>query len=396
MKIRIQSPAKWVFIPLFILSFNLTAQIRVEKIPDTTKASNGLVFCLPLTRVNAEVIVEKTIYTKGELADFTAEFLGTSDIIAENKTTYKIRDLIISTQAEPDVSQYYVLTKKSSFPWIQKEARVNLTRDGLLHSINWKNDECSFDQVMPSVRAFNWDHSAPVQDNQSYFTYHLNTSIINPVKVNLPFTDTNVNQIGVPAPPVQTVAKPKEMTPRDKARESALELGRIRDAKEKLLSGYQEISYERGTLKLMTDQLQKMEEQILQQFKGSRTTEVLRYEYSCVPKEIQEEPISLFRFSTTEGVIEVNSDRGEPIALGFIKGKTSLGPTPEIKGKKKGFGIPFRMPNTAECTIIQGTEEVFRSRITIAQFGEISRLPEKVKRVLFYPETGGIKSLLKD
>jgi len=54
------------------------------------------------------------------------------------------------------------------------------------------------------------------------------------------------------------------------------------------------------------------------------------------------------------------------------------------------------MPNTAECTIIQGTEEVFRSRITIAQFGEISRLPEKVKRVLFYPETGGIKSLLKE
>lgn len=384
----------WIMILLMISGISLHAQIRVEKIPDTTKAGNGLVFCLPQTRVLAEVIIEKTVSTRGELSEFTQEFLGTNDIIRESKIQYAIQDLIISTQAEPDVSQYYVLTKKNRFPWLSKESRVNLTRDGLLHSINWKSDECRFEQVMPSVRAFNWDHKAPGPETSTYFTYHLNTNLITPVKVSLPFTDTTVNP--PEAKPLPDKNPPAEMSLRDKARESALELSRIRDAKEKLLSGYQEISYDPGTLKLMTEQLQKMEEHILQQFKGSQKTETLRYEYSCVPAVNQEEPIVLFRFSPTLGICDIQSGLGEAISLGFIKGKTTVGATPEIKGKRKGFGIPFRLPNTAECTIIQGTEEVFRSRITIAQFGEISRLPEKVKRVLFYPETGGIKSLLKD
>lgn len=382
------------FLVIFLtVGFVAKSQIRVEKIPDTIKAGNGIVFCLPQTRVQVEVIVEKAILTKGDLSEFSSEFLGTNEIISENKTVYAIKDIVVSTYSEPDVTQYYLLVQKPSLLGIRKVSRVNLTPGGMLHSINWRNEECNYEQTMPSVRAFNWDHLAPRQENPSYFTYHLNTNILNPQKVVLPSTDSSAF---IPEAVSVVVDTPKQMSTRDKARESAQELARIRDSKEKLLSGYQEISYEKGTLQLMANQLQQMEEQLLRQFKGSRETEILRYEYSCVPKEKQENNIELFRFSSSKGILANNSNEGDIVALGFITGKKGAYTGQEIKGKRKGFGIPFRMPNTAECIIYFANEEVFRSRITIAQFGEVARLPEKIKRVLFYPETGGIKSLLKD
>ncbi len=388
---------KKVSIAIIFLSiaFQLNAQFLVRNVKDslTLKEGKGIIFCLPKTSVDVEIIVEKKIYAKGPYAEFARELLGTNDVVSENNAKYSIKEIIISTHPEPDPDQFYVIRRKNCFFSQGKLSQINLTSGGYIKAINLENENAPVSNF-PAVISFSPDHLIPGQESPEHFTYQLNNGLIDPPKEVFQIADSNGNVLPFNLP-LSNVKK--EQSLEETAKGAAKDLAQIRDNRNKLLSGYQETNYEKGTLELMTSQLKTMEDKILTLFRGTLRVEKLSYKYSISPSKTDSLSNPLCYFSSKNGISESANSNNEAIRLKFNK----LHPTEIIdtivskkKSKNANKGIPYRISSDTECQLFAGNKVIFITKLLIAQYGRIGRLPENVKSVEFFPESGGIKRMV--
>nr|MCU0410534.1 DUF4831 family protein [Bacteroidales bacterium] len=74
------------------------------------KVTDGsIVYALPLTVLEFDIITERTIEIPGPYSEFAKEMIGLEDVIADENEIWSLRDVTLRTVEELDPSQYYVI-----------------------------------------------------------------------------------------------------------------------------------------------------------------------------------------------------------------------------------------------------------------------------------------------
>ena len=84
-------------------SFYANAQyITTHAKNDFSKQTDGIYYYLPRNVLRIDIMVEQTDYHKGPLAEYAEQMLGVYDYIRTDGVSYSIKDIKISTIAQPD------------------------------------------------------------------------------------------------------------------------------------------------------------------------------------------------------------------------------------------------------------------------------------------------------
>jgi hypothetical protein len=189
-----------------------------------------------------------------------------------------------------------------------------------------------------------------------------------------------------------------EKSPEQKAKEAADFISKIKDNRFNLITGYQEVNYNRETLEYMDTQLKIMEKEYMKLFTGISVHKTLNFRYKYIPiaNQINTE-IPIFKFSRTKGTMDLDESGGKVITIKIQRvGNTNtvssyLGRAPK---EEKEQGIYYRIPELARVIVKLDDNSTEDTQCLVNQLGLVTNLPVDKWKVLFHEETGGIKGLL--
>lgn len=371
------------------------AQVNVYQVKNTSAkpVRNGVFYVLPRTVLKIDVLLKTEENLKGPFSEYADELLGLDNAIKFDFTGYYIENIDISPVAEPDPDQvYYIETGERSSKDF-KSLMVAMNEAGFLVSAsNTDNQETVAGLGESEVLMF--DERSMNQGNKSGF-YALRN-----VKSE---TDTIVRKITVDTALVEKFVyrtKLVEKNPKEQALETVNLLEETRESRLKLLTGFQETAYDAGTMAYMDKQLQKLENNYLDLFRGKtiRSYKIHTFYYTPSSEPEKDEPV-LFRFSKGTGITSPRSGTGDEITLDLILNESALIAgefhTPQ-KDESNLSGIAYRIPGVARCIIKNESELLVDKVVTISQFGGVKRLPAQKFKADFNPSTGGIKTVRFD
>ncbi|MCX6270119.1 MAG: DUF4831 family protein [Bacteroidetes bacterium] len=379
----------FLFIPLVSIG-----QIKVSPLHDSLLIvhKEGITYSLPRTRLTIDVTLSKITREKGLFSEYARQFLGIDNAISKNSVTYEIIAIHVSPEQEPDPGQVFLIEQKKTFPYLRKSPLViTYTPQGFLSSINWPSMEAGQNPYVENSRNFGMDSRFEKNEKKPQPVYYLNKAAFQkeekqPVRIDS----------AIQAPLRKPVFKmdPVEVQRIDQAREVLETLNTIRENRQKLASGYQEITYENGTIRLMMDQLNELEDNLVKLFTGTSREEIKNFTLSFLPEPGDSTAKLLAYINETAGIQQEASEGSRMITIKVTP--TLRFPTFSVKpdkSVKKYEGLVYRIPNMAECRIFVGNQTVFTGQFIINQLGQTAALPSSTNHIILYPETGGIKSV---
>ncbi len=371
----------------------LPAQVKVfhlSELNDTIQRE-GVFYSLPRTFIKVDVSVKKAENIKGPYSVYANKFLGLKNVINNNSVTYKISDIKISTFSEPDPGQYYFVDiqeqkSEEKNKKIKKQLRslIYLNEAGLIESVNIKPDEKKSDETIYSEKSEKHDYP-------DLFKYYADANLFERIDTIIETVDMDTITIEKQVLKKTMVTKSLEQ----KAQEAADYIIKVKESRYNLISGYQEVSYDAGSIEYMNKQLENLENEYLTLFTGITLNKTLKYSYTYLPEIEKKGNISpLFNFYKKQGVIDVSNPGGEKVVIQVIR-KTYTQKLHNYFAKNKTikkFGFYYRIPEYADVIILYNGKVQASSRCLISQFGVVTQLPDGNPRIQFYSETGGIKS----
>lgn len=367
---------------------NLEEKPGEEGKKETIK-KEGVYYALPRTSVIVNVAVKKTSSFRGPYADFASRYLGIKNVIEKNESVYDIQDIKISTFYEPDPSQFYFVEFDDENSRSARKIMMELTEAGLIANVN---NSSKFN----SSRDLTYVVDKESSDLSKTFKYFPDQNLYEKV-------DTIIEEVTRDTVTIKKrVLKRKmvEKTMEQKAREAADFILKVREQKMNLITGYQETPYSKETMEYMFQELENMENDYLKLFTGMQTTQVLNYRYSFMPEKdsvLIRRP--LFRFSSREGVKDLNSEKGNVVYLQLdpkniaekMEEHMRINNTQAQNHHKNGFY--YRMPATANISVWLDNKLKAEALYPISQFGVVNALPNRYDKIRFYPSTGMIKTI---
>lgn len=368
----------FIFIFFLLIPFSLFSQVRVTKVDDSfnPQGKNGLIYALPRAVVQVEVLVEQKELLAGPLKNYAEEFLGISNYIRQDGFEYSLKDIRISTLAEPDPDQYYFVEqgpKSSKETW---ESSFSLNGIGMITSVGSSLAEPGQSEAI----AGSLSEDELMQIFRNYADLNLYARV-----------DTIVRRISIDTITIEDYTFKTTMTEKPlevKAREVAEMIGRIREGRLNLITGFQEVNYSEGTMRFMNDELLKMENEYMRLFVGAVKTSKLTYTFTYVPgPESLGTPVGLFRLSETSGISR-GGGQGEQ-AMVLIE---SIGSDEAEQMQGSGNGLHYRIPRQADINILFQGETIGSLRTAIPQLGHVAALPPEAADIEFDGNTGGVKA----
>lgn len=363
-------------------------QINVVKLSGTQEASkeNGLYYALPRTFVKVDVVVNKTERIKGPYAGFAEKYLGLTNVIENNSTSYQITEFKLSTYTEPDPKEFYFVEVKNICSKKFSRFRLALEESGIIAGTKPVADT---EASAKPVYVFEEESTVLPDLFMSYADLNLFEKV-----------DTIIEKVNVDSITVEKMTLKRSLvakTPEQKAKDAADYIIKVKDNRFNLISGFQEVNYDKETFKYMNEELEKMENEYRKLFTGLVFTKQITYSFVYLPdagKTVDSVP--LFRFSTLHGVLETGDAYGEPVYIAIKKsGNTQALQTFQAKKdslKTKQHGFYYRIPDYAEVKLYNSNTEDYKGKFLISQYGVLSFMPAGIKRFDVYPETGSLKS----
>lgn len=321
------------------------------------QANEAITYYLPKTAVHVNVVIEKTNYTPGLLAEYAQRYMRLDNVSLEPSTTYRIISTSMYTTAEPDTAKLFTLSiDKNHFI-----NNVSKTDKGILLAINGEGKD---NTVIPS-----FTHSKPQR-------------ILNPKE----FMSQDILS-------ATSSAKMAELT--------ANEIFEIRDSRTQLARGEADFMPKDGAqLKLMMSQLDIQENALTQVFAGVTTKDTTMTSITFVPNtEVEKHP--LFRFSKYYGIVDNDDLAGAPYYIKVVKKKT-FNDEPVIESKKEkkdknDIGLRVNIPAKMDITIFNGTGNTLaKQQFQAPQFGKLEALSGELfgkkqsSKLILNPQTGAI------
>lgn len=382
---------------LMIKSLDLSAQITTYAVSDPQQFSgkHGLFYSLPKIYFNIEVNVEKISRYRGPLSNYAFYYLGIERMINENSVSYELNDVILVPQSSPDPEHLYFIEYGVKEAKEERAIEFELTKNGFLvySGINCLYNEEYF-KVNETKDVGHLKVPPDEADEKELFHYFATYNSVEKIDTIISFltTDTGV----VEHVEYNTTLVPKTLSQR--AKEAADQVIKIRENRFNLLTGYQEVNYEHGTIAYMDGQLKEMEEAYISLFKGLEIVKEHQLSFFYTPEaDNQGKQEVLFRFSSDEGTKNATSSSGEPVYIVF----ETLGPFWGVGSKindssiqQENNGYVYRIPELCRVKIIFRSDVLFCEDFVITQFGATVVISSTEKINLdFYPGTGGIRKL---
>lgn len=342
---------------------------------------NGLrnyttIYALPKSGIKVNVKVTKTVLKKGPFSNYAQTMLGLTDVISRNETIWEIKQVEFESFPLLDTNHVYIIETNS----IENKLKIELTENSFLKAVNpplIKNKEI---EKTIEIKEFE-------QKKQG-------RSI------------TNFNDILLP----------KSVLTKASSREKADELSRLIlnqrvDLAATLIGdGYTETIAEGSALRIMVDEIKRLQQEYLLMFKGITKEESFDFSFEFIPDEPRKVTQTiLFRFSKENGLVAKDDMSGEPVLLEidskenmnelnlFCKNQNYL-----LRAEKNGIennGLFYRIPEKVIVRLLEDNNEIAKKDLLLPQFGVVNSLPEKYLddniSIEFFPELGSIKKIQK-
>jgi hypothetical protein len=185
-----------------------------------------------------------------------------------------------------------------------------------------------------------------------------------------------------------------------KAREAADYLFRLRKKRAyTILNPSDGVPEDGKGYEVFIQQVEKLEKEYVSLFVGKSFQTEKEFTFNYIPGNDNVKNEVLFRFSEEKGVLPKTDISGKPISIEMIKDQKLYSsienifqPTGPNSGKS---GLFYRIPVTSTITISEGINNLYSGRISVAQFGLITPVPELLIRedcsLNFDPVTGSLK-----
>ena len=157
----------------------------------------------------------------------------------------------------------------------------------------------------------------------------------------------------------------------EKAEDMANLILKIRKRKLKLMMGEYEYHPEGAALKVIVEELEKQEAELMSNFIGKRFRETQHYTYSFTPAgSVSKE---LLWFSDEKGVSDAPKSGANAISVSIMMKETTQ--IADSKPEKVTNRIYFRSPVTTQVSVKIGNTVLADSKIPVYQAGQIQLLP---------------------
>lgn len=376
---------------LVIPVIQVSGQVKVTHVETGADKPDGkgVFYILPRTVVQVDVTVSTQKHLKGPLSEYAEEFFGIDDAVKYDYTTYEMEDVQIGTFTEPDPGQIYFIEPRGTSSKEMKTLTVQLNRAGFLLSANNMDQELSQEKETETVEEF-IGADGKVKSPAFFIDGKVRTKV-----------DTIIRRAVVDTIVTEQVfyrSRIIQKTGKELAVEMLNKLGKIREDRYKLLTGYQETAYPAEAVEYMDKQLKTLENEIMALFRGKVFTTYNSYTFYYTPAVDElSKAHTLFNFSNSTGLTEAGSSTGEKVMI-----KATGQGLAEVLGKFPGSdakedeqsGIFYRIPATCRITVDWDGEILADERVTVNQAGVVRNLQDRNFKADFYPETGGVKSVI--
>jgi len=383
-----------VFFVFSAVSYSQINVIRVDNdaMPQT---GEGCFYSLPRTVVRIEVRIDRIENYKGPYADYALRYLGLKNVVFSNSVEYHISDISITTYPEPDPDQYYFVELGGKVSKGEQSAVLSLNNAGLILGTIPEIK----DTIVKRVNLINQDVPSLESASDAFgelFKYSTDVSVFEKI-------DTIIRKVSIDTMTLEQQYFKRTMvekSPEQKAKEAADFISKIKDNRFNLISGYQEVNYNRETLEYMDAQLKQLEKDYLKLFTGVNLHKTLTFNFKYIPLSNQiNTEIPLFKFLQTRGIIDLDAPGGKVITIKIQRvGNTTMVASYLKRAEKetKVHGFYYRIPELARVTVKLDEFTQEETQCLVDQLGLVTFLPANKWKVRFYEETGGIKGLQMD
>jgi hypothetical protein len=361
----------YVFIPALMavaagcsnLPVKTADDIVVLPLGGEVKVTEGsIVYALPLTVLQFDVIAEKMIEVPGPYASFAREMTGLDQVITSGNETWNLAEVRVRTIEELDPEQFYVIQGTS----LMQTNLLALKESGLVLDINpEKYAASSFSQPQGGT-----DSGDPLYPDRGVYAY-ISTKTDTAYRV----VKSDTAFIRVP----YLVQKKKGMTLEEEAREASDRLLELREGRHMILTGETNIFPQDGAA---IDEINRLEREYTALFAGKRWTRRKLYRIWLTPGlSMAGVKTTVFRFSEKDGVLSADDADGRPVDVEM----TASGKTRELKlvvrppSSQKDMDardrLYYRVPDVVEAKVVSGDDILCTARMLIYQFGNTVALP---------------------
>ncbi|MDR1756399.1 MAG: DUF4831 family protein [Culturomica sp.] len=342
-------------------------------------------YCLPKVSFRVTAVLECTRLIPGPFRQDAERELGIRAEITEPGELWRVAELQIRPEYLPDEQAVYSVTASGDYAPVM----LSLSPEGFLAGVS---------SGSRSVPREEWHvkYTLPVTAEEHEEEVDLTAlKVYNPLKEVL---DTNyiVQEIdGVEKKIWDPIVRYEKRTHREVMQGAVREIFRIKSEREKLVAGEGELPVG-ASLKTVLKELDRMEQEYFSLFLGKKEVYTIERTFSVLPGK-EEEPVAIFRFSETEGVVERQNVTA--VVYSLVVEQLSI-PASGRGAAAPAAAIYYRVPATGEVKLINSFGELQRFRAVIPQEGTIQTLPAEVIAnegwtVEFHPEYGSLKSITK-
>ncbi len=384
----------WVPALMFILISPCMAQVNVSKVTDPAAfmTKEGSFYYLPGTFLQVEVCYDLVEKVKGPYAEYAYKFLGLDTVITVNERYYELKAVRCNAQTGPDPGQLYFaefLQKQSKDPL---ELHLVFAEEGYLA-------EAALGMELPTqpvaVQLVKTDEPMTCRQEQqaSLFRYYATFNQV--LKI-----DTIIKMVTIDTSTFKDISYKRSMiykTMEERAGEAANAITSVREDRLKLLTGYQEVNYNQGTMEYMDARLVEMEEAYLSLFKGSirRESYQVSLTYFPVPEKIGQDEV-ICRFSSFGGLVHSGGQTGDPVMIRIepVDAPSAAHIQDAASQSTAGQGFIFRTPQICNVTITWKDTDMFNQAIPIHQLGIQNRYPSSSRfYIQLHPFDGSVRQV---
>lgn len=324
--------------PLFTPS--LMARVYTNVYPTTSSDDNPktVTYCLPKTILNIQVKAECKIMHPGPFYNYAKRYLNSVDIITQESKKWSISSVSTYPRIMPNTSTLFAIEMHPK----STASNILLNEDGILVGVNFLPKEATNFNNYGMKEAQTYSDAVDRKIHSAY------------------------NLLGEDALIANSIPKMAEM--------AARQIYRIRESRATLTQGESENMPQEGALRIMLNELDEQEKQLISLFEGYTTYSSNEKTYTIDPTEDVEKQV-LFRFSTLKGLVEADDLLGEPYYID-IKGEYIVKDEITTPQKEKTpDGIFYCEPGSAKVTISNGKRVLNENTFCMPQFGVTKSLP---------------------
>jgi hypothetical protein len=387
----------FLFLVLILSGFFLNqgySQINVFHIDNNTSITGkeGVFYSLPRTVIRIDVEIDRIENYKGPYAEYALKYLGLKNVVMENSVEYKINGMKVTTSQQPDPDQYYFLELPDKLSKSEKTGLLSFTESGLILGTSPEK----IDTLAQGEKIIKKEEPSLATEKEIFpeiFKYSADVNFFEKV-------DTFIRKVNIDTMTLERQYLKRtvvEKSPEQKAKEASDYIVKIKDNRFNLISGFQEVNYNRETLEYMDLQLKQMETEYMKLFTGIslHKTMTFSFYYTPNPNQVNIE-VPIFKFMKSKGMMELDEPGGRIVTIKVQRSGTTSNVANYIKRttwKNKDHGFYYRVPELARVTVKMGENMTEETQCLVSQLGIVSFLPSNKWKVNFYKETGGVKGV---